>query len=99
MSGYKEYDDFQWWASSPYTKINLFFVEIDARVVLAFVPTALHISELTVYFGISMLILFGALDYFGYSVPVSMKRFRTFCAGGKRSVNSNKRRRRRLIHG
>ena len=99
MSGYKVYDDFQWWASSPYTKINLFVVEIDARVILAFVPTALHISTPTAYFGIGMLILFATLDYFGYSVPVSIKRFRRFWAGGKRSVNSNKRRRRRLIHG
>lgn len=95
----KVYDHLQWWASSPYTKINLYFVEIDARVILAFIPTAVHISKPTAYFGICMLVLFAYLDYIGYSVPVSMKRFRTFWAGGKRTVNSNKRRRRRLIHG
>ena len=95
----KVYDKFQWWASSPYTKINLFIVEVDARVVLAFIPTAVHISTETFYFGILSLLLFGFLDYLGYSVPVSVKKFRTFWAGGKRSVNSNKRRRRRLIHG
>ncbi|MGP4943178.1 IcmT/TraK family protein [Pseudoalteromonas nigrifaciens] len=95
----KVYDDFQWWASSPYTKINLLVVEIDARVILAFVPTALHISTETAYFSISMLIMFGYLDYLGYSVPISIKRFRKFWAGGKRTVNSNKKRRRRLING
>lgn len=95
----KVYDHFQWWASSPYTKINLFVVEIDARVIWAFIPTALHISAFTAYFGIGMLVLFGLLDHLGYSVPVSIKRVRTFWAGGKRTVNSNKRRRRRFIHG
>ncbi|MAD76724.1 MAG: hypothetical protein CML20_18370 [Rheinheimera sp.] len=95
----KVYDDTQWWASSPYTKINLFILEIDARVILAFIPTALHVSEVTAYFSLSMLCLFGFLDYLGYSVPVSFKRFRKFWAGGKRTVNSNKQRRRRLLHG
>ncbi|MDI4652569.1 MULTISPECIES: IcmT/TraK family protein [Pseudoalteromonas] len=95
----KQYDDFQWWASSPYAKINLFFVEIDARVVWAFIPMALHISKPTFYFGLFMLALFASLDYLGYSVPVSVKRARKFWAGGKRPVNSNKQRRRRLIHG
>lgn len=59
----KDYDHYQWWASSPYTKINLFILEIDARIILAFVPTALHISKPTAYFSLGMLILFGLLDY------------------------------------
>lgn len=95
----KVYDHIQWWASSPYTKINLYFVEVDARIILAFVPTAVHISKPTFYFSLGMLILFATLDHMGYSVPVSIKRFRKFWAGSKRSVNSNKRRRRRFING
>lgn len=92
------YSSVNWWSTSYFPQINLYFVEIDSRVVLAFLPLGLHFHEYTAWFALSVLLLFVGLGYLGYSVPVSIRLTRRLFAGNARYVSTNKRRRRQFNH-
>lgn len=94
----RDYSQDNWWSSSYFPQINLYFMEIDSRVVLAFLPLGLHFHQYTFWFAISVLILFVGLGYIGYPVPVAIKLSRKFYAGRSRYVSTNKRRRRQFNH-
>ena len=95
----KSYEWVKYWGSSYFTQINLFVIEIDARVLLAFFPLGVFMNKYMLWFCMVNLGFFVLLGYLGFSVPAALKLARRFFAGSRRSISTNKRRRRRLSNG
>lgn len=79
-------------------RLPLLVTSIDARALISALFVVFHISWETFYIFLASLAFFGVLEYFGYGVPVAMRRARSAIAGKHRFVNKVSVRRRRLLH-
>lgn len=95
----KDYREYLWWCSSNFPQIDLKIIEIDSRVLVAFVPFFFHFSDPTFWFAMFVLGLFVLFGYLGYPVVVALKKGKKFFTGSVRSVRTNKRSRRSFLHG
>lgn len=99
MSGYKDYSAMQWRNSALPARISFMLFSIDAKpvVLILLVLFRLKLSSLYVFLG--AMAIFGILEFYGYSLPVALRRLRSILAGRKRFVHSSISRRRRFING
>jgi len=95
----KDYKEVQWYRGSLRAQVGLGFIAVDAQVFIPFIFWVLFPSWWT--FGVLSLVVlfFLVLKFFGYSVPVAMKRLRAKIAGRRRYVRQMSKKRRRFVHG
>ncbi|MFT6910449.1 MAG: hypothetical protein ACJAS1_007178 [Oleiphilaceae bacterium] len=95
----KNYDWVNYYGSSYFPMINLYFFEVDSRVVIFILPLGLITEIWMLYLSLFFMLLFILLGFLGYPVPIAIKRSLKFYAGDKRSVSTNKQRKRRFNNG
>jgi hypothetical protein len=95
----KNYDWVKYWGSSYFPQINLYFFEVDSRVIIFVVPLGLINEIWMLYTSLFFMALFILLGFLGYSIPIATKRSLKFYAGNNRSVSTNKQRKRRFNNG
>jgi hypothetical protein len=95
----KDYDWVKYWGSSYFPQINLYFFEVDSRVIMFMLPLGLIMEYWMFYVSVFFMALFISLGFLGYSIPIAIKKFLKFYAGNKRSVSTNKQRKRRFNNG
>lgn len=95
----KDYDWVKYYGSSYFPMINVYFFEIDSRVILFLMPLGLITEVWLLYICLFMMALFILLGFLGYPIPIAIKRSLRFYAGKKRSVSTNKQRKRRFNNG
>lgn len=65
-----------------YTSLDIRFLWVfDARAGIAFFPLALHLRLSTFIFCLLVFLFFGALAWYGYTIPVMIRRCRSLLAG------------------
>lgn len=95
----KNYEWVKYWGSSYFPQINLYFFEVDSRVIMFMLPLGLITEVWMLYVSLFFMGLFILLGFLGYPIPIAIKRFLKFYAGNKRSVSTNKQRKRRFNNG
>jgi hypothetical protein len=95
----KDYNWVKYYGSSYFPMINVYFFEIDSRVIMFILPLGLITNMAMLYTSLFFMGLFILLGFLGYPIPIAMKRSLKFYAGKKRSVSTNKQRKRRFNNG
>jgi hypothetical protein len=95
----RDYREIQWWASSGFPQLDLKFIKIDARVMICLLPICMYYHILTLSIALGGIVIFTLFGYLGYPVPVAYKLFKMKLAGKRRSISTNKKRRKTFTNG
>ena len=94
----KDYTRFQARNSGLTARLPLMLFSVDARAAISILFVIFHFAWSSFYIFLVTLAFFGILEYFGYSVPVALRKARSLVAGRYRFVNQMSKRRRRFLH-
>lgn len=99
MSEYKDYSHILWRNSALSARISFIVFSIDAKPVVLILLVLFRLQLSSIYIFLGAMAFFGVLEFYGFSLPVALRRFRSVLAGRKRFVHSSVSRRRRFING
>lgn len=88
----------QWRNSALDARLGLGFMSVDARACLPILGVIFHLSWLTFYIFVGVMVFFALLENMGYRLPVAIRKARNLVSGKSRYVHRTTQRRRRLIH-